>query len=445
MNVCVRPSHICSVLINVPYAAFFVERWRICSIPLAINYGCDRVFVRKINCSSSYSSTKYRMQSFPSNLNSLISIAEEIVDRVIAPKASEVDSQCTWPAHSMQALSAAGLLGLQVPQQFGGHGQGLLALSAITEAIAKACPSSALCFGMHCVGTAVIAAKATEYQQQNYLIKIAEGKHITTLALSESGSGAHFYLPETKLSEDGEYYLVNGTKQFVTNGGHADSYVVSTVADVKETAGDFSCLIVDDEMPGAEWLEPWNGFGMRGNSSRGLRLQNVRVPKQNLLGEEGDQVWYVFEIVAPYFLMAMAGTYLGIAQSALEATEKHLKSRRYAHSGTSLAEIESMQTRYADMWIAIAKTRNLIHDAAKRGDLGDPDALPFILACKADAGDTAVRIANEAMTICGGAAYRENSRVAQMLRDARASHVMSPTTDLLKVWAGRALLDIPML
>jgi len=153
----------------------------------------------------------------------------------------------------------------------------------------------------------------------------------------------------------------------------------------------------------------------------------------------------VFEVVAPFFLMAMAGTYLGVAQSAVDATEAHLQARRYAHSGESLADIESLQVRFASMWVALEKSRGLIREAAARGDAGHPDALPWLLACKADAADTAVQLANDAMTLCGGMAYRENSRVAQMLRDARAGHVMSPTTDLLKLWTGRSLLGVPLL
>jgi len=299
---------------------------------------------------------------------------------------------------------------------------------------------------MHCVGTAVIAAKATAHQQNKYLRAIARGEHITTLALSESGTGAHFYLPETALTADGACYRVEGTKQFVTNGGHADSYVVSAVAGAgMAEAGDFSCVVVDADTDGMEWLREWRGFGMHGNSSRGLRLHGVRLPREQLLGEEGDQVWYVFEVVAPFFLMAMAGTYLGIAQSALEAAGEHLRSRTFSHSGESLRDFETLQTRYADMWIAVEKTRALVYEAARRGDLGDPEALPFILASKADAGDTAVRLANDAMSICGGTAYAENSRISQMLRAARASHVISPTTDLLRIWIGRSLLGLQLL
>lgn len=363
----------------------------------------------------------------------------------IAPFAAEVDKEAAWPARSMAGLSKAGLMGLQVPEQFGGHGQGLLGLAALTETLGRVCPSSAMCYGMHCVATAVIAAKATSHQSEHYLSKIARGEHITTLALSESGTGAHFYLSETVIAPAGGQFLATGTKQFITNGGHADSYVISALSPDSGEIGDLSCLIVDSDTKGIEWLEAWDGFGMRGNSSRGMRLTEAAVPRANLLGETGDQIWYVFEVIAPYFLMAMAGTYLGIAQSALEAVGEHLRTRRYSHTGESLRHVDLLQTKYADMWIAIEKTRHLIYAAGERGDRGDPEALPFILACKADAAETAVAVANEAMTMCGGMAYRENSRVSQMLRDARAGHVMSPTTDMLKTWTGRALLGLPLL
>lgn len=380
-------------------------------------------------------------------IRALQELAREVVEAHVAPRASEVDAQAMWPAHSMKAFAEAGLMGLQVPPHLGGHGQGLLALSAITETIGRACPSSALCFGMHCVGTAVIAAKASPHHEERYLRPIAEGRHITTLSLSESGSGTHFYLPRTRLTQLEDSFVIDGEKQFTTNGGHADSYVLSVAPASGESAqaGDFSCVVLDAGTDGIEWLQPWAGLGMRGNSSRGLRLTRARVPAANLLGEQGDQLWYVFEVVAPYFLMAMAGTYLGIAQAALEATGLHLRSRRYAHSGDALADADVLQHRYASMWMAVEKTRGLVREAAARGDAGHADALPWILACKADAGDTAVQVTNDAMTLCGGVAYRENSRIAQMLRDARASHVMAPTTEVLKLWLGRSLLGVPLL
>lgn len=381
-----------------------------------------------------------------SKVRELRAAAEEVAAEAIASTSEAVDRDAVWPEQSLRALAAVGLTGLHAPVRLGGHEQGLLALAAVTEALARVCPSTALCFGMHCVGTAVIAAKATRDHEQRYLRPIAEGRHLTTLSLSESGTGSHFYLSQTKLRRDGDFFVADGTKQFVTSGGHADSYVVSTMAStLSAEAGEFSCLILDKGGPGMTWLDPWRGFGMRGNSSRGLKLEGARVPAGNLLGEEGDEIWYVFEVIAPFFLIAMSGTYLGIAGAALDLTIQHLRTRRYEHSGEGLGESSVLQHRLGEMWAEVEKTRGLIYHAARLGDAGDPQALAAILACKADVADTAVRVANEAMTLCGGIAYRENGRLSRLLRDARAAHVMAPTTDLLKQWTGRTLLGLPLL
>lgn len=386
-----------------------------------------------------------------SNVIELRAVAEEVVADTVAMESERVDRDAVWPERSLRALAKKGLTGLHVPTRLGGHGQGLLALAAITETIAKACPSTALCFGMHCVGTAVIAAKATGDHEDRYLRPIAQGRHLTTLSLSESGTGSHFYFSQTQLRRDGCNFRVDGLKQFVTSGGHADSYVISTVASTASAPGgevepgEFSCLILDRGGPGVTWLDPWRGFGMRGNSSRGLKLDGATVPVTNLLGEEGDEIWYVFEVIAPFFLMAMSGTYLGIAAAALDLAIGHLRQRRYEHSGEALGEASVLQHRLAELWIDVEKSRGLIYHAARLGDAGDAQGLAAILACKADVADTAVRVTNEAMTLCGGIGYRENGQLARLLRDARAAHVMSPTTDMLKQWTGRALLGLPLL
>jgi alkylation response protein AidB-like acyl-CoA dehydrogenase len=372
--------------------------------------------------------------------------ARRIAEEIVAPNAEAEDAGAQWPAEAMAALARAGLLGLHVPEAQGGHGEGLSALVAVAETLAAESASTAMCFAMHCVGTAVIAAKATDWQKQAYLEPIAQGRHVTTLALSEPGTGVHFYLPETSVEVDGDAYRLDGTKSFVTNGGHADSYVLSTrAAGAASGEGTFSCVLVDEGTPGMEWSEPWAGLGMRGNSSRAVRLEGVRVPRNHLLGREGDQLWYIFEVVAPYFLMAMAGTYSGVAQAALDVAREHLGTRRHSHTGELLGAEPVLAHRLGELYIEVERTRQMVHAAAARADAGEPDALVAVLGCKAAAGDTAVRVANEAMTLCGGIAYRENSRLARILRDARASHVMAPTTDVLKTWAGRALLNLPLI
>jgi alkylation response protein AidB-like acyl-CoA dehydrogenase len=240
---------------------------------------------------------------------------------------------------------------------------------------------------------------------------------------------------------------VDGEKQFVTSAVHADSYVISTAAPESAPGdpGRFSFVIVDRDRPGLVWGAPWTGMGMRGNESRSLRLEQVRIPRTNLLGELGDQIWYVFEVVAPYFLMAMSGTYLGLASAIVDITTSWLKQRTFAHSGESLADAPVLQHRLAEMWMSVESARQLVYHAARLGDAGDPGALAPLLASKAQIGDVVVQVANEAMTVCGGQAYQQNALLARFLRDARAAPIMSPTTDLLKIWTGRALLGRPLL
>lgn len=382
---------------------------------------------------------------FSSELARIVERAEAVAAAVIGPRSEQVDRDAAWPEEGMRALAAQGLTGLTVPTHLGGLGQGLLGTAALTERIGRACASTAMCFGMHCVAAAVIAAKATPAQEERYLRPIARGEHLTTLALSETGTGAHFFLPQTAMQRDPAGFAVEGCKQFVTNGGRVDSYVVSTASVNEADDGDFSCIVIDAATPGIGWGEPWAGLGMRGNSSRPMRLDDVRVPADRLLGAEGDQVWYVFEVVAPYFLTAMAGTYVGVAQAALDITLQHLRERRHAHTGQALADIDLLQHRVGRLWMQVEKSRLLLLHAARMGDFGTPEALTAILAAKADAANTAVEVVNEAMTLGGGIAYRENGVLARLLRDARASHVMSPTTDLLTLWTGRSALGLPLL
>lgn len=387
------------------------------------------------------------IRRYPMDLESVLGRVTEIARDIVAANAEQTDRDAKWPEAGIRALQEAGISGLTVPAEFGGLGQGSFGLTQVCEILAQECASTAMCFGMHCVGAAVLSAKATPDQCERYLKPIAEGRHLTTLSLSEAGTGSHFYIPETRLEAvSPDTYRVSGTKTFVTNGGYADSYVVSTVAaDPHAPLGQFSCVVIEQDAEGVQWGGPWNGLGMRGNSSRIMKLENVSVPRNNLLGEEGDQIWYVFQVVTPYFLMAMAGTYLGIASAALEEARNHLIKRHYSETGSSLAQLPVLQHRLGCLWGMLERTRRLSYHAAIAFDAGDPDALPAVFTAKAEVADCAVNMVNEVMTLTGGMGYREGSTLHKWLRDARAAHVMAPTTDVLRIWTGRALLGQPIL
>jgi alkylation response protein AidB-like acyl-CoA dehydrogenase len=378
--------------------------------------------------------------------------ARQIANDVIAPRAAASDRDASWPEVELRALQAAGLGGLVVSRDHGGLGGGLAALARVCEVLGTASASVGVCFGMHCVATAVIAARATDDQAQRYLVPIAEGKHLTTIALSEPASGARFYLPTARMTHpkgESGTVRIHGEKAFVTSGGHADSYVVSTAtaSDDDKPLGRFSCVVVPAGAPGLEWSAPWQGWGLRGNSSINLKLSNVAVPVADLLGQEGDQMWFMFRVVFPHFLMAMAGTYLGVAAASLELGREHLTRRRYA-DGRVLADNVLLQHRFGVLWADAARARSAALDAAARADAGDAadaDVLAAILSAKADVSESVERVTGEVMTLMGGTGYREGSMIQRLYRDARAAHVMTPTTDVLRTWAGRTLLGLPLL
>jgi alkylation response protein AidB-like acyl-CoA dehydrogenase len=372
--------------------------------------------------------------------------AAQVGSSVLAANAQAVDQEGAWPAHSMRALAEARLTAIHIPRNMGGHGEGLVALATVTEELGQHCSSSAMCFGMHCVASKVLTTKATAYHEEKFLRPIAEGRHVSSLALSEPGTGIHFFLPRAHFTRDDQEILLSGQKSFVTSGGHADSYVVSAVPPGEELdPGSFSFFAVEAGATGLEWQSDWRGLGMRGNSSRGVVLNQVRIPSDNLLGAEGDEIWYVFEVVAPYFIVAMSGVYLGIARAALQEAVAHLKSRQHSHTGETLSTVPVLAQQVADMWIQVERTRQLVHHAARLGDAEDPGAALAFFAAKADVAEMVTSVTQLAMMLSGGRGYGQDGRLSRLLRDAQAAHVMAPTTQLLKSWLGRSLLDLPLL
>lgn len=380
------------------------------------------------------------------NGDEVVEVARRIAVAVLRPNAERVDREGKWPASNIRALLDGGLGGLVVPVDAGGLGFGLEGVARVCEVLAAECASSAISIGMHFVGSAVIAAKATPAQRERYLRPIARGEHLTTLALSEPGTGVHFYLPETQLVARGDDLLVRGAKSFVTNGGFADSYVLSVApAGVDAAPGEFSCVVVRERTEGLSWAGDWTGWGMRGNSARSAQLVDVRIDRDDLLGEQGDEIWFMFNVVVPYFLMAMSATYLGVATAAFEAARAHLTERQHSHSGAALADHNIIQHRIGTLWAQVQRTRSLVYDAARLADLHHPDALPALCSAKAEVAEAGERVTAEAMSLVGGRGYAAGHVLQRLYRDVRAAHVMAPTTDMLRTWTGRSLLGRPLL
>jgi alkylation response protein AidB-like acyl-CoA dehydrogenase len=380
-------------------------------------------------------------------LDEILQRVRAICAKTTGPQAEAVDRDALWPAETIHSLQQQKIAGLTIPEESGGLGHGMLALIKVCELLGRESPSAALCFGMHCVGAAVISAKATPEQKTRYLEPIARGEHLTSLALSEPGSGIQFWFPEAKLVPEMEGgFRLHGVKAFVTNGGHADSYVVSAcAADPSVTPQHFSCAVVSNDAEGLSWGPRWSGTGMRGNSSCEMKLGGLRIAPTDLLGKEGDQIWYVFNVITPFFIAAMTGTYLGAASAAVDLARSRIAERTYSHGGAAPAHSPVVLHRLGALWASVERSRCLAYEAARTADCGGTKSLELLFSAKAEVGDCAVAAAGEAMTFCGGRDYRAGGALERNIRDVQAVHLMSPTTDLLRIWTGRALLGLPIL
>jgi alkylation response protein AidB-like acyl-CoA dehydrogenase len=382
-----------------------------------------------------------------SEISKILETVEEISRTIIANNATYTDKYAQWPEEGMRALLDAGLGGLTVPLVYGGLGHGTETLAKVCEIIGQYCTSTSICYGMHCVGSAVISSKVTDFQQENYLTPICEGKHITSLSLSELGSGVHFYLPQTKMinTHDGNY-TIEGEKSFATNGGKADSYVVSAVTEESnKVTGKFNCIIIPGNSEGLVWGPEWTGMGLRGNSSRNLSLNQVCVSQEQILGNVGDQIWYIFNVITPYFLTAIAGAYLGLTRAAVDEAKRHITERKYSFNGKTIASSSVIQHQIGTLWSKYARSRALLYWSTQCYDKGLDNSQLDLFSAKAEIAETVIDIVNDAMTLCGGSAYRDDSHLNRLLRDARGAHIMSPTTDMLRIWTGRSILEQPLL
>jgi alkylation response protein AidB-like acyl-CoA dehydrogenase len=373
------------------------------------------------------------------DIGGLLAATRDVAEKKIAPDAGRIDRERVFPIEGMHALGAAGALGLLVPVEHGGGGGTLSDLAEACETLGAACASTAMTFLMHSVTAATIAggggARAAEI-----LGELASGAKIGTLAFSERGTGAHFYAPELKAKRDGAGVTITGRKSFVTAGGHADVYVVLVQGETEDTADAFLIFLGQE---GVAFDGEWNGLGMTGNSSIALDLDGVRVGDADRIGEPGAATSLVFGVVAPFFLVGLAGVNVGIAASAASAATAHVRDRRYP-DGSSLAEVQTIQHLIADMDLATRQARLLVREAARLGEAGDPSALVAIMEAKVAATEAAAFVAQKAMEATGGQGYSRDMPIERHLRDAGAGAVMAPTNAVLRNWIGKALSGLPV-
>ena len=370
----------------------------------------------------------------PSYLDAL----EPVINEVIAPLASEIDQTGTYPQAALQALGQAGLLGLISSKDVGGLGEGHRAATLVVEAIGKHCASTAMVVCMHYAATAVIEAHGPRAVRE----EIAAGRHVSTLAFSESSSRSHFWAATSSATFEGDMVRLDAKKSWITGAGHVNSYVWSSRPAVGE--GLSSIWLVPADASGLRVVAPFNGLGLRGNSSSPVTAEGVMVSKDALLGEDGHGFEIMMGIVLPYFQLMNAALSVALMEMATTRAAAHVSGAKLEHLGQSIADLPTIRAYLARMRVKTDMARSLLLDTLNALESGREDAQLRVLEVKAATGETATEVTDLAMRVCGGAAFRKEVGVERYFRDARAATVMAPTTDALYDFIGKAVCGMPL-
>ena len=367
-----------------------------------------------------------------------------IADEQISPYAADVDEQARFPREALDALAQAGWLGLTVPTDYGGQGQGMRVACTTLDEIAQRCASTAMIYLMHLCGCACYTAHANGHADT--LREVAGGTHLSTLAWSERGSRSHFWAPVSQAEQSNGQVVLRAQKSFVTSAGIADGYVVSTrtpnVTGTTDTM-DTTLYLVRNEDEGLRVNGTWNSMGMRGNASAPMVLENCRVPPERALSDPSQGFPRMLEIL-PWFNLGNAAVSIGIAEAATRATTTHLTAARLEHMNSRLADLPNLRARLAQMRIETDSARAHLVSALDAVESAAPNAMLLVLASKAAAAEAAKRVTDLGMQTCGGAAFSKHLTLERNFRDSRAMSVMAPTSDVLYDFIGRALCGMDL-
>jgi len=360
-----------------------------------------------------------------------------IVNDTIAPAAQGTDRDSAFPRTAITALGEAGLLGLVSATTVGGMGLGLAQAAQVVERIAEACPSTAMVVTMHYCGTTVLEKFGKEATRTD----IAAGRHLTTLAWSDTGSRSHFWAPVGSARQEDNEVVLDGSKTMVTSAGEANSYVWSTCP--VAATGASTLWQVDSKLAGISEPKFFDGMGLRGNRSSPLTAKSLRLPNSAMLGLDGGGFDIMIGTVLPVFATLIASCSIGLMEASLKSSCAHVSGNKLEHLGSTLADLPTIRAYIARARIQADMARTLRDDTITALAAGREDAMLRVMQVKAAAAEAALQVTDTAMRVCGGAAFRKDVGVERYFRDARAASIMAPTSDVLFDFIGKAVCGMP--
>jgi alkylation response protein AidB-like acyl-CoA dehydrogenase len=356
-----------------------------------------------------------------------------------------VDRNGRFPEESVAALGAAGLLGLTVPAELGGLGQGPRAFCVAAEELSRACASTAMVYVMHTSAVQAIASSKQLGDRDALLRAAAKGQHLSTLSLSEKGSRSQFWAPVSKLAAEGDSLVTSAAKSWVTAANFADSYVSSAQAPGARSPLESTIYLVRTAAAEVRPQAAFDGLGLRGNDSSPVALDNLRVHARDLISEQGKGADTMLGVILPWFAIGTAAMAHGLCRAAVDATARHLSSTGFEHTGTQLRDLPQLRARLAQMNVRTEASRALLGRTLGEMEAASPEAPLFVLSARRSALETALEVTDLALKACGGAAFsRQATPIERLFRDARAGWVMAPTVDHLDDFIGKALTGLPL-
>jgi alkylation response protein AidB-like acyl-CoA dehydrogenase len=364
-------------------------------------------------------------------------LARKVARERIAPHAADVDERERYPDEAMRAIVDAGLFGIWVPEEYGGSAMGSLALSLVSEEIAWACASSATQYLDQPLGGLPILRHGNDEQKKRYLPRLATGELLSAYSLSEPEAGSDAASLKTTAVRRGDHYVLNGSKQWCTNGDHADVVCVFATVDPARRAKGVTAFLVDKGTPGFTVGKKERKMGIRGSPTVALHFTDCQIPGEQRLGAEGEGfriAMSTLDVTRP----ATGAMAVGIAQAALDAATAYAKERR--QFGQRIADFQGIQFMLADMAIQVHSARLMVHHAARQVDAGVDDNTLEASMAKCWAGDAAMRVATDAVQIFGGYGYTREFPVERFMRDAKIMQIYEGTNQIQRVIIARELL-----
>ncbi len=368
----------------------------------------------------------------------MIRTVRDYAQEVIAPLAKEMDESASMPAHVIEGLKEMGLFGAQIPEEYGGLGLDTVTYAGIIEELAKACAGVAIMLSVHTsVAAYPISRFGTEEQKKRFLPRLAEGE-IGAFCISEPGSGSDAASVRTSARRDGDEYVIDGTKVFVTNGSIASLYFVlaRTDPEARPLHRGTSALLVERGTPGLEVGRKEEKMGLRASDTMEVVFDGARVPAANLLGEEG-QGFKIAMATLDNGRIGVAAQALGIAEAAFAEALRYAKERK--QFGQPLVHFQAIQWKLSEMATRIEASRMLVRQAAWMKDHGIPFTRQAAMA-KLNASETANYVVYQALQIHGGYGYMKEYAVERYFRDARVTEIYEGTSEMQRLVIARSLL-----